>query len=381
MRMEAAKRNGSGIQCVLDTVFDLKFGWGKRMKSNRIEIEDAVLQDGKLWFCMTEYRYLISMDVETGDTKTYEIPIESTNIGKKSFISMALMRHKIYLIPLGEKVIMQFDVITEEFEKIDIDDKIVPYKKGMFFGVGKSGKYLFIMGAFAPAILRMDTFNNHIDYIMDWYQEAEKLIFDFKDIYFRRQCVVKDNKLYVPFCNANAVLELDCISMKTRVHKLGEKKQGYSGVCVEGNTLWFSPRKSGDIVTWDIVTKQINTISVPGLQKLSGECTYAGILANNNKKMLFPMKERKKVDIEEKNIEELKGKFFFVQDDGTYSVFFEKNSGIITIMEHDTDGRLDIRFPKINVGVARILKENNNYIVENEMVGIRDFIEYVNTDL
>ena len=277
--------------CIGYRFFDLIFGWGKRMKNNRIEIEDAVLQDGRLWFCLSDYKCLGSMDLETKETKTYVIPIENTYIQKKSFISMALMGHEIYLIPLGEKVIMQFDVITEEFEKIDIDDKIVPYKKGMFFGVGKCGKYLFIMGAFAPAILRVDTNNNHIDYITDWYQEAEKLVFDFKDIYFRRQCVVKNNKLYVPFCNANAVLELDCISMKTRVHKLGEKKQGYSGVCIEGNTLWFSPRKSGDIVTWDIVTKHINTISVPGLQNLSGECTYAGILANKNKKMLFPREE------------------------------------------------------------------------------------------
>ena len=141
--------------CVGCRFFDIIFGWGKLMKSKSFEIEDAVLKEGKLWFCLSDYKCLGSMDLETKETKTYVIPTEKTYIQKKAVISMVLMGHKIYLIPFGEKVIMQFDIITEEFEKIDIDEKIVPYKKGMFFGVGKCGQYLFIMGAFVPVIFTL----------------------------------------------------------------------------------------------------------------------------------------------------------------------------------------------------------------------------------
>ncbi len=350
------------------------------MKRNTIGIEDAVLLDNKLWFCLSEYRNLVSMDIETNETKAYTIPTSGAYVQKRAFASMELVGRKIYLIPFYERVIIQFDIDSEEFVKINLDSRLIENKYALFMGVGKYGEYLFVMGVSVPAILRVNTANNHVDYITDWCQKAEKLIFDFKEIYFRKQCVVLDNKLFVPFCNANAILEMDCISMETTIHSLGEKKQGYSGICFGGNSLWLSPRKSGDMVKWNLDTKQIDTIHIPGIQRLGNALSYIGIISKNNKKMLFPIVEKQTAYIEGEDVIELNGKFKFVNENESRIVFYETNSGTITIIDKETNKQFEIRIGKVDVDIEGILYENN-IIVENAIIDIRDFMEYVNANL
>ena len=382
MRMEAAKeRTGAVSNVCWMPFFGLIFGWGKHMNRKTIGIKDVVWLDNKLWLCLSDYGYLVSMDMDTKETKSYKIPGEGKRGQKKAFESMALVGRKLYLIPFYERAIVQFDIDSQKFEKIETDYISVSKKMGLFFGVGKCGHYLFAMGANIPVVLRVNTINNKIDYITDWWQKVENLIFDHEDIYFRKQCVVQDDKLFVPFCNANAVLEVDCITMKTKVHKLGEKRQGYSGICLDGNFVWISPRKNGDLVKWNLDTKQIeDMVEIPGLQKVGSKKIYVGIIAQGKKRILFPGVEKQSEDIEE-NITELKGIFRFVKDDERRSIYYEMSSGTITVIDKELNSQSDIVVDNVNIDVVDLLYENDNVIVENAAMDIRNFIEYVNTNL
>lgn len=347
------------------------------MKGKCCEIRDAVLQDDKLWYFYRDFRCLFSMDIETGETSSYEIPIVKKNIHKDAFMSMALMGHTIYLIPYLDNVIMRFDIDSEQFEKLELDERVICENDELFWGVGKWEQYLFLMGTKAPVILRVNTDDNRIDYIMDWYQQVENLIFNSEYVYFRRQCVVEKGKLFVPFSIANAILEMDCISMETVVHRLGEEKQGYSGICLEENSLWLSPVGNGDVVKWNMLTKRIDIISVSELQTTTDSFWYWGIVVSGDKKLLFPDREKKQVCIKDKNVEEMYGNFEFLKHDGIHAFFSESDRDIISIMELATGKRVDLKLGSVNMDITGTMEENNNFIVENTTVGLRNYIRYV----
>lgn len=351
------------------------------MKKNAIGIEDAVLLDNKLWFILSDYKSLVSMDIETKETKSYTIPTEEAYVQKRAFGSMALVGRKIYLIPFYERVIMQFDADSEEFKEVEIDSRIIENKNALFLGIGMYQNYLFIMGVDVPAVLRVNTINNHIDYITNWQQEVENLIFDFNDAYFRKQSAVLNNKLFAPFCNANAVLEIDCISMKTVIHSLGEEKKGYSGICFEGSSFWLSPRKNGSMVKWDLDTKRIENIEIPEAKGMGNILTYTGIVSSNGQKLLLPITKKQTTCIEGVNVTELSGVYSFVQDDEIRIIFADKNSGILTVIERESNTQSEIEIGKVKVDIEKILYESGNTVVENEVTDVRNFIEFVQTNI
>lgn len=262
------------------------------MSRNAIGLEDAVLVDNKIWFCLSDYKSLVSMDIRSKKNKVYTIQSEGKYDDKRAFGSVKEMGNKIYLLPYYAREIMCFDIETEKFQEIKIDAGNIERGKAFLLGTGVYQNYLFATGVDVPVILRLNTLDNHIDYITGWQQEAEKYIFN-SDIFFRKQCVVVDNRLFVPFCNANAVLEIDCITLKTVIHSMGLEKQGYSGLLSEGKLLWLSPRNGGNVVKWDIEAKKIYQIKAARSINTINSLTYIGIIMLQNKKLLLPIVEKK----------------------------------------------------------------------------------------
>ena len=349
----------------------------KQMKRNAIDIEDAVLLDNKLWFLLSDYKCLVAMDIETKETKTYTIPSSGSYTQARSYGSMALVGRRIYLIPLCDRMLFQFDVDSEEFEEIKIDSEVIENKTILFMAIGVYHKYLFVMGISVPAVLRVNTENNHIDYITDWKFTVEKQIFDSKDAYFRKQSVVIEDKLYVPFCNANAVLEIDCNTLKTVIHSMGGEKQGYSGICFDGESLWLSPRKNGSIKKWNLHINQVDAISIFGLEELGDTLTYVGIVLNRDKKILLPNMNKQDMTIEVDDVEVLKGSYVVAQDDKENTIFYERNSGIFTVIDRVSMTQTEIEIEKVDVDIEKILSESNNFTIENSAFTIWDFIRGV----
>ena len=52
----------------------------------------------------------------------------------------------------------------------------------------------------------------------------KKIVFDVSDAYFRKQVGCRDNRLYIPFCNANAILIYDVKKNQCEIKKIGNEK-------------------------------------------------------------------------------------------------------------------------------------------------------------
>lgn len=342
------------------------------MDKKHIGIEDAVRVDNQIWFCLSDYKSLVSMDIETKEQKAFTIPSDGPYMQKRAFGSMYAVGRKVYLIPFYERVIMQFDIDAEEFHRIGIDESIIEDKTHLFLGVGVYQNYLFIMGVDVPAILRLNTFNNNIDYVMDWKEKVKNLIFDSSDAYFRKQAVVIDNKLYVPFCNANAVLELNCTDLETEIHCMGAEKQGYSGICYDGSAFWLSPRNVGAVVKWEVRTHKISKmrdlVTAP----------YVGIIFINGKKIMLPMVEKQiyMSNITE-NIFELCGVCSFVQEDMKNILFYEPQKGWLTWIDKEGNKQLGVEVGGFTPDIDAIFREKWNVVEETREMGIHQFVEKV----
>lgn len=345
------------------------------MKKRKNKIEDAVLMDEKIWFCISCCESLFSMDIVSKEKKSFRIPSGGAYVKERAFGSMRAVGRKIYLIPFYERVIMQFDVDTETFCRIEIDSSMIENKTALFLGTGVYQNYLFIMGLDVPVILRLNTENHQIDYITDWNQKVENLIFDSSDVYFRKQSVVLDNRLYVPFCNANAVLEVDCISLKTTIHCMGEEKQGYSGICFEGSFFWLSPRKNGSIVRWNFNTEQISKIDLGGMKNREDSLSYIGIITLDSEIALLPLVEKKRGSRKE-NVFELCGSYVFVQEDEKSILFFDRNTEILTLIDKENSKKTELEVGTIPVDIGSLLQEKGD-ILREETVSIQQFIELI----
>jgi len=344
----------------------------------KVEIEDAALVDNVLWFCTTNFKTLFSKNIDTGEMECFDIPSGTSRGNRYMFATMEIVGRKIYLIPLFERAIMCFDIEKKVFQKIGIREDIIRDKKALFFGTAVYEHYIFIMGFHVPAILRLNVENNHIDYITDWFDAADKLIFDFADAYFGKQSVLLEDKVFVPFCNANAILEIDCVSLKTYIHRIGLEKQGYSGVCHDAEVLWLSPRKNGSLVGWNVKTREVRKINLSGLED---GFSYIGIALINNAINLFSTMNNL-ICVWADNVLERPGKYSFVSGNKNKVAFYEREKGVVSIIQPQTQKQTDIKISLRDgdVNMRRFFEDrqgDSEALVELEEVKLRHFISYI----
>ena len=345
-----------------------------RCKESKLRIEDAVQLRENIWFCAQRFNGLFSLNTNTGKIeKIGEFPLCS--FGKERlFASMELVGEKIYFIPLYANSIMSYNISLNKFESIEIDlpKADTNGQKLHFMGVQKYKKYLFIFPVTCKVIIRLDTSNNQITYLTEWVNDAEKLIFDKQDGYFRKQVAIRNNKLYIPFCNANAILTLDCETMQCKIHKLGSNKQGYSGICYDGKNFWISPRKGGNITIWNPDDNSIQCVKMSKLQKDS--LAYVGIIYYNDRVKLFScLDESESQQIEEDfcNVDIMNGKYSFAKADNNHIIYYEINEGELYVIDNENEKRYSMKIENINI--HEIAQER--IVVENEEMVLHQYIK------
>lgn len=344
---------------IIGKAFEIKSG------KYKIAIGDAIESNNMIWFVPLHFRCLFSIDKVSKEIQSYEIPSTEPYSIESPFGSMKLIKDKIYFIPLCEKMLVCFNINKKEFKKIELDKSIIGDKKAIFMGVAEYKNCLFITGAEVPAIIRVNTENDSLDYIIDWEQKIKDLVFDYEDAYFRKQCIVLKNKLYVPFCNANAVLELNCDNLLSEIHVLGEQKQGYSGICFDGKRFWLSPRKNGDLVKWNSETGEKEYFAL-GIKENEGKLIYAGILCYKDWKVLLPFSGKDRVKYENNKIVILNGSYNFSQESDNNIIYYEAEQGVLTIIDKKTNHTSEI--------VIRIKSEDfNNYLIMQEYMQKSDY--------
>lgn len=331
-------------------------------ESMRIDIADAVLDGDKIWFCAKSFNSLFFMDINTKKVNLVGSFPNEAYYKNWLYASMKLVGGKIYFVPFYAKQIAIYDIDRNEFSSIKINEKMLKCKseKPFFMGIEEYKNYLYFLPVFSRTIIRLNIDKNELDYIADWSKQIEKEIFDRNDGYFRRQSVIEGNKLYVPFCNANAILELNCDTLKSRIYTLGKEKNGYSGICNVEHRFWLSPRMSGDLVEWSLEENKARVIKMYKAGVERKPYAYVGILDDNHKIIVFPaIKEERALDEKEKYIIILEGQYSFAKKENGNLLYYEINTGLLSIIDEKESNELVVKI-EINskdVDVEQLCKE------------------------
>ena len=182
-----------------------------------------------------------------------------TSIKEYDFDSIRLygaisgIRNKIVLAPTRADGIVIFDTASHEYDFVRLRDIDCDYdKNAKFFSIAKNGEYLYLIGHCYPAIIRINPLNKIIDYF--YMEEFE----GFKEWnggeIFRKDYLIKQQKLYIPCAYTNQVLAFDFETNKGKFMDIGSEGMKYSGICSDGRNAWLSPIYGNRMLQWEIET-------------------------------------------------------------------------------------------------------------------------------
>ena len=117
---------------------------------------------------------------------------------------------------------------------------------------------MYLFGYCFPGVLALDlnTFQYHV--IDEWLQAVSGSFTNFNDGCFHVRYCKLDDKVYLPFMNANAVMIFDLSTERTGIRMVGDESQRYISIEYDGECFWLVPRDAtvGSIVRWNHKTDE-----------------------------------------------------------------------------------------------------------------------------
>ena len=303
-------------------------------------IEDGVMVEEVFWFVVSEVGALFSYNFTNNQVDCFVLRgMEDFLKIYGAFRTVEYVNGTLYLIPFNAEDIVIVNLKNMDMELVKIDGRFKCKEGKNFMASFVKDDYIYLFGVSQPVILKLNTCDNSIEYIT---LTKEQIIQENKnkDDYFGKQVVYKDGYIFVPFCNIQAVLKLECDTMEYQIIKLGNNDSGYSGICYSDGEFWLSPRRNENLAIWNEDNDFIRYIAS---QCKNDELSYIGIENISNKIMLFPIKNREKSFLETNEIEEANGEYSFVRNDGEKIFYYEFEEGKLTIIADNKKDERKIR--------------------------------------
>lgn len=332
----------------------------KHNKMKNPLVTDAILIFDKIYCITSEICGLVVFDINTSKTSVIEYPIRDHR--KYMFKSMELIGDTIYLIPAYCNQIITYNTFSNEMGSIDIPSEFILDSKSNYMASAVWEKYLFLFGVCVPYVLKIDTEKkavvNHI--------ELENI--NENDAYFRKQSVIIDNIIYIPFCNQQTLLKMQLDTMQYELKHFGNEKLGYSGICQKDGKFFLAPRKDNDLLIWDESTGDIffkkNSLVGSGL-------SYIGIEVVNGEVTLIPMSWKNNIV---KDIKVYKGEYEFFRKQDNIFLMYDKLSKMVLILGERNES-YSIRLTRDQC--KNIIAEDIDKQHENDMYDVLDFLEKI----
>jgi len=216
---------------------------------------DNLYDDGEnFWFTAFHFNALFKMNKQTWEAE-YMGSFPNEDFFKwRLYGQIAECDGKLYFAPFSANEIGVYEIKSGVFEKIvfkkpaiDINTKYYSYAK--FNAITVNENYIFLMGSYYPAIIRIDTENGNIDYFTDWVKllgESSN-----KDEPYFWKVYITGNQILLPVGKTNAVLEYDMCTGTSKIHRIGDNNNNYMDICFDGENYWVLSRKSKTIIKWN----------------------------------------------------------------------------------------------------------------------------------
>lgn len=228
-----------------------------------IGFKTYTIVDEKMWIFSNSFNGLYVLDLLTEELQWKgQVPFESA-ICNELYTELIFWEGKLFFVPFLAHKLAVYDIGTGKFDAIDLPG--MEQKKNLLFGAAclyKDSIYMFPF--FDGNIVKLDLKSGEMCTVTKWAQDIVSYISKTNKVdivYFRRKFVLLGSKIYIPFYEVPAILELDCESMETRIHTIDKVNCGYNGICTDGNDLWLVPKDNGKVIRWNLLNNQKKSYS------------------------------------------------------------------------------------------------------------------------
>lgn len=366
---------------------------------NKISFEDAYIDGEKIWFSASNLNGLFCIDKKSGETEFKGVfPGENID-GVRLFSKVAYADKKLYFIPFYASCIMEYEIDSEKFIRIEIEENIGP---GKFLSYSIYGDYIYFIPRAFGSVLRYNFKKKNLEVMYEWdlkIRESEPK----EDVLFAG-VVQKDGKLYCPMYHRNIMFKFDLISENAEYFELGEEKDMFMSIQYDGEMFWLIPKNRDRIVYWDEDKNEINYIGdYPKDFKFLNErgpflksflkdemlwilpCFSDSILIINTKS-----KKMKAIKFQEGNLDsEIKKEMFWefggIADYGEDVIIFpiNRDSALIVDKKGEIKEILKTDLPQNYTREDLIISPKKNDFgdyVENNLFGFLQYIQKINNE-
>jgi len=231
-----------------------------------------------LWCLSYESTYLYRLDIRSGILDVVVPLLDETDL---RWAFGGILRYKDWLVflPCVADEVVLYHAENNTVKRIPVPQPQFyindAEQKNKFFSGVIQEDFLYLFGCAYPGILKLDLREEKFSVFSEWINEFQQYRNNWHDGCFIKG-VVRDNIVYLPFSNANAVMKFHLITEETNIVVLGDVKQRYISVEDDGKDLWLIPRESidGCIVRWNPETGSVEEYRdyPPGFTK--GECSF-----------------------------------------------------------------------------------------------------------
>lgn len=195
--------------------------------------------EGDLWFSSFRGNGLFRYNGETVD---YVGCFREK--GVKLFNDVVKYEDKLFFVPLAANNIYTYDLGSGEMASISYEAPAI----GDFVFAILYGRFIYMFPSFHSGILKLNAETSDVEILDDWINEDFAAYRLSDEPYFRGDYVQEGDKVYIPFCNAHAVLEFHLNDGSSIIHDVGVR--GYATIASDGKRFWMGPRKGGGILSW-----------------------------------------------------------------------------------------------------------------------------------
>jgi hypothetical protein len=173
-------------------------------------------------------------------------------------------KRKLYFAPLLNDKISIFDMAQNIFEQIDFRNDCNIARK--FRDVISFKNFVYFIPSEFPAIMRLNTDTNEIEYFSKWVSEVSKMQTSkiqeaWKNIFWT-SCVV-GQEIAMVMHGANAVMFFNMETGSYEIKNIGEKTEQYYEICFDGQNYYITSFYENYIVKWNRQTNKTIKIKFP----------------------------------------------------------------------------------------------------------------------
>jgi len=185
-------------------------------------------------------------------------------------LQIAINNKKLYFAPYfkNDKISI-FDMDKKCFEQMPFKDDCKYDRK--FGNLVCFKNFIYFIPQEFPAIMRLNTNTNEIEYFSDWLDDVSKLPISklqegWKNIKFWGFCVANE-EIAIVVKGINAIMFFNMETGNYEIKSIGEKSEQYFSVCFDGQNYYLSSLYNDYIVKWNRQSNKISKIKIPSFSR------------------------------------------------------------------------------------------------------------------